>query len=1119
MTPVTDDPFDWTVDEVAASLCDIRTSWTNSTAAPRLPEPKTFEQALRDHEIDGTALLLHLNDASLREDLGIKSLGHRATLMCAVRKLRAHSQKYHEYIQEFASQMPLPGSDIIGSPGLLSRSGFGSPFYGYRQSPVLSPVRGIAVADEAPIAQAKLRYTTLSDAFIHTPKLPRPDQAQFLSDKIIDTPQSPSRTFEAGHSSSPPPPLVKDAHQFSSGAEGDSALSADPATPLPAEESAHRSGETYVIDESGRKRRRLTLVPDESEISNHLDTEKDEAVVDETALPPELPEAGKLMIDANGRKRMRPMLVSPPANEVIDGSGPTPEVPSISLRLSANSGQVSEEEHPATSRDSYGVQRLTYLGPKSLPVDDLFYAGVAIGEQVRNDVQYEAPAGIERPPGSEAFFISNEHLANGQRLYVNKLIKYFLGRSERRDFNRKGQDFTAIIPYSERIGKKHSIQSFTLFSPSSSDIRATREDRSKWSSAYRSTISNRNTESGPDSAFTQFNIPDDDPFTLGGDSNENHDWDFLEKWRCVDQGDRLLPVYLESGSEGEYDLDTWREVEEERGTLARPMGISKRKQLTRDEVSSAIDQGIEQLEARWRTKLLPLRESKAWRLWTKSRRDGNKHLQIEQAMARIDYLNDIRLSKMRKEMTSEVWSNSMQIRKQCRIMEESIFEREDQKWRVTILQLKSAPPRPPPRDKSQPVKVPSTHDSLGEDEEILESDVDDAESSDEGLEDFIIDEDPHELQEGHIISEADRLQDADDEHVLDGDNNDTDADEEIVTPGSEKRLTRLGWYPDPDSNLAKLSNIGESPVPELVGANPSPKLEDKTSPSLPLDYPAPSSILSSARSIPDPFTSTPFGTGGRRRPIRQEDIIDLTIPSDPPGPDKSGNDSDPYINSIRTPPLNPVDDNPFRDAKKPRSEFRVPPMPSSIINLESESSPTSREDTEHEHQEELPNLSDVEGISRLDASYLVERQDRKRLLIRYLHRLSPQDRQGIIARTIAVKMDESRLDVWNGLAALKAHAHKIRGAESRTSDDIMRIAQLYVCWSQNTKHSPHGHPKKLVERTMEDVAGFECFYTFLCERLARYESEIVEDPIIIDSTPEKGTRRSGKRKLDTKLGL
>lgn len=305
---------------------------------------------------------------------------------------------------------------------------------------------------------------------------------------------------------------------------------------------------------------------------------------------------------------------------------------------------------------------------------------------------------------------------------------------------------------------------------------------------------------------------------------------------------------------------------------------------------------------------------------------------------------------------------------------------------------------------------------------------------------------------------------------------------------------------------------------------PSPELDDTSHPRLGFDLKSPSthalhqgqlqpsSILSSAKSLPDPFIDTPSVPRAMRNPIKQMNVIDLTISSDLPDQYSPGYESDPYL-SIRTPPLNPLDDNPFRATKTPRTKFREPPMHSSVINLESESSPTLEEETFLENLDELPDLSDVEKISRLTSSYLVERQDRKRQLIRYIHMLSSEERKRMVARTIAATLEESQFDIWNGLDAIKCHADKIKGAAKGTSDDIMRISQLYICWSQNTRFSTGGYRKNSVEKTIEDVAGFECFYTFLCDRLARYESEIVEEPLVINSTPEKSIRGRRKRKL------
>ena len=53
---------------------------------------------------------------------------------------------------------------------------------------------------------------------------------------------------------------------------------------------------------------------------------------------------------------------------------------------------------------------------------------------------------------------------------------------------------------------------------------------------------------------TKFNISD---AVCAVDEIGEESWKSLEKWNYIDDGDELLPAYGDSGSEGEYDLDTW----------------------------------------------------------------------------------------------------------------------------------------------------------------------------------------------------------------------------------------------------------------------------------------------------------------------------------------------------------------------------------------------------------------------------------------------------------------------------------------------------------------------------------------------------------------------------------
>ncbi len=1108
-----EDPFDWTVDQVVDALCQQRSSWTKSTAAPALPEARYLEKALRENKINGYILLTQVDNASLREDLGIKILGDRGTIVLAIQKLRSQSPKYSDYVQEVASQTALPGAGLSMGSAAVSQSGFGSPyygspmfsgpaapsiqyghFYGNRQSPVLShqhvrsPERGVGMSGNSIVGQTKLGYDSWSEVFSRTPQLRRPDapQVQLPRDAESDVPRTPlSDIASEKQPHVAESPVAQGLHRIDDGIGGSLVRSGSQESQL-VRKSNNRSGETIVTDQSGRKRRKLKLLPAESKDNVQHGQESDGSAEDHVSAAT-APEKDKSVTGNHGLKRFESEIVTLSADEVVPESSTVPEASSRSLR------------HVMGREKAF---RLTYLGSKALLVDDIFYGKSGVGDEVKIDVQHSVPEDSEQASRPETYYISSgTDISSGRRLYVHKLMKYFLNRSERKDFTHNSHKYTAVIPYSESVRKKHSHQSFTLFSQSSSAVKATREDLTRWTERIAS-----------DSSLTQSNPLEDEQSSLPSGSDENHDWDYLQKWRYVDQGDEELPVYGESGSEGSYDSDTWKEIEDEQVT--REQALSRRKQLTSEEVSMAIDQAIEGLEAEWQTKVLPSKASKAWRLWTKSRRDEMKHHQIQQATARIEYLSDNRLSKLRREITSEVWSNTASVKVQCRVLEATIFEREDERWRVSVLQSKSQPAKPTKIAKQQ-VKAPSPHDSLGDDEEIIESE-DTVESSDDGLEKFIIaDNDIDESfgdTEGHMSDI--RIQDADDEHEMDVDNdNDTEIEDKAVTPPAQR------WPSHTPKGTGILTLLGDttdcvdvSPVAESDSEMSRPKHE-------PLDRLPPSSVLSSARSLPDPFTRKVVSDATTTSPIKQEDFIDLTLPSDPPEPDTSRYSSDPYL-SIHTPPLNPIDNNPFRDKEKkqPLPEFRLPPMPSSVINLEDESSSKSTDGSHHSRHEELPELWDVQAIAQLSPPYLVERQDRKRLLILYIHRLSSSDRQGIISRTITVDSKQSQSDVWNGLMAIKSHAHKIRGADTRTSNDIMRMAQFYVCWSQNTMCSTNGFPKKMVERTLQDESGFDCFYKFLCECLGRYEHEIVSEPVFIGGTPEAANLKHGKRKLGSLTG-
>ncbi|KAJ5304089.1 uncharacterized protein N7443_003749 [Penicillium atrosanguineum] len=88
------DPLEWGVEEVVAFLCNpLSAPWALSVTSPR-PDPLALAAALRDNEIAGEALLYDVDPQAIKDDLGVKALGHRSSVNRAIEWLRARSSKY-----------------------------------------------------------------------------------------------------------------------------------------------------------------------------------------------------------------------------------------------------------------------------------------------------------------------------------------------------------------------------------------------------------------------------------------------------------------------------------------------------------------------------------------------------------------------------------------------------------------------------------------------------------------------------------------------------------------------------------------------------------------------------------------------------------------------------------------------------------------------------------------------------------------------------------------------------------------------------------------------------------------------------------------------------------------
>lgn len=195
-----------------------------------------------------------------------------------------------------------------------------------------------------------------------------------------------------------------------------------------------------------------------------------------------------------------------------------------------------------------------YLGPHALLVDDIFYGDRDLDAENSDDDE-------------DTFYIPPSDAPAGTKKYVEKQIRHFFIRPEQTSIAKPGGLYrTALKPYRASLLRKHYKQSMTVF-----DVRGDKctsykavvddMDDLKWTAIDRPM--NRN-----DSQRMTFG---DDPestarphFNYNKEDNSEHSYDYLLKWMKIDN-DKPLPEFGESGSEGEYDVQTWREIEEEEG--------------------------------------------------------------------------------------------------------------------------------------------------------------------------------------------------------------------------------------------------------------------------------------------------------------------------------------------------------------------------------------------------------------------------------------------------------------------------------------------------------------------------------------------------------------------------
>ena len=1099
-----EDPWDWGVDQVVAAICHRQTALLSPQDFPKeCPPPHLLERIVRDNSVGGLALLKDVDNKSMREDLGIDKFGHRSAISHLIYLLRWKSPKYLEYIQMGTAESRLSGYGTFSNAGQEHKSGShysNPPFTGIR-----GPMTHGSIPPQTPLAQTirtkdwVQRQNSDSNenqrSISHSPSKKLPEASilpQLLPSATTSPVHSPEKFLENGQG----------AHDHKVDTAADQPILNDIAD---SERTKCRQGETLVVDDRGEKRRKLVLGPPQpltppsetealrtsDQTSSLLPEDKSRALADDgstgghlshSSVDPDRPgsrmskspepaieatinganaEAGVLTLDKAGRKRMKPILISPS----VEAHESETELAATSNLNTKSDPNAQAQELPTVLLDSSDVDKghgrsrrlaeQTYAGIRALPVDNIFYGNTPLGQPIDHEVDMPIATSDATAGGSEDDFVlySEDTYGNGQRLYVNDCIKYFLRSSSLQRFKRRGKTAYALIPYPDRLGKKHQLLSLTEFTPSSDSYITLRSKRSNI------VVSGLPSSTDQDSETNFFNVPE---AMMGQEDVTAEDPDFLEKWKHQDGNDEVLPLFGDSGSEGEYDLDTWHEMELEQGKLMRPpRSYSRRPKMGNEDVEKVIDSAIEKILEEWRSKKWPKLQPKAWRIWTRATKDGSKQEQIHKLSASVKSL-EVRLANLGKEILKEVWRSADQIMKQCKILQPSVFDKEECTWRITILRLKR-PPEKPQQTQAPETKKPKVQKQplLDDEEDIRSSDESASDSSGDDLNDFIIDNDD----------------------AVNGASND-----DVAMADAE----------DEETDFLDTSHISSLPEPTF---------KDSPSRSSKLAYRKMPFISQTKPSLKPSVIAPP-----KSKPV----YIDLTQVSDSMGSEEDKAEAKSQ-DGIRTPPLNAQEssDELGKSNDKKRTGFKRPPVATELIDLESESVETADEHEEYQSQSPLPDLTDFTKICRLSPRLLEERQDRKRLLIWMVNRTPTARRQRAFKHIKDLSAHDVKLFVWKAFSAYKDDSLRIQNCDSEVSDSFMLVAAWFVCWTIPVRLSQvSGIRRDHIETTSADEEGFELFCEFLISCLKRLEASSKLEPLVRGSQSSQEFKQRTAELLD-----
>ncbi|KAL4928677.1 putative SNF2 family helicase/ATPase [Aspergillus undulatus] len=403
-------------------------------------------------------------------------------------------------------------------------------------------------------------------------------------------------------------------------------------------------------------------------------------------------------------------IIRPHEQIVVDSHG--------RKRRRLNLGSSVEVQSKVSSENTSDVDTKDwYMGPDDLTVEEVFYASDPEGDD-------------------QSFTLLPSILPAAQRAFVNDRLKYFFQQLPIDLSSDQEQTQRAVVPYKASLAKSSNNAFFTLYKAKGGAVSASKERLHDWPYFGNQLKSDEQLKSS-------------DPLSH-----------LLHKYPVEEDAEHAYPLYGDSGSEGEFDEDTWREIEDERSDPTP-------RNLEPVEVDSVISHCIFEYENQWRETRLPKEEYKARNLWLVARRRRNVNQEIK-SMAKDISLLETRLRKLEDKLRENEYTTKEELRTQCQCLEPTVFEIQKQKWRISVLEQQTCPPK-----VAAPRQPQCPHKPKVEDEESLDTESDFIEE--DPLDGFIDDTgavDLHQIEQPPASSSS------------------SDGDDDIISVSGTRRRTR-----------------------------------------------------------------------------------------------------------------------------------------------------------------------------------------------------------------------------------------------------------------------------------------------------------------------------------------